>query len=127
MKIAINDNNKIISFALVGEIDNGIEVEDTIIPEGFKKEFAPDKFLYVNEEIVINPDYIEPESGGVETPTSPQPDISGADKELRRTYGNLQMSSVQTSKMVVNLSQQVAQLTKQNVELQKQIIDKGVE
>lgn len=95
--------------------------------KGLKKEFAPSKFLYVNEEIVINPDYIEPESGGVEIPTSPQPDISGADKELRKTYGNLQMSSVQTSKMVVNLSQQVAQLTMQNVELQKQIIEKGVE
>lgn len=127
MKIAINDNNEIISFASVGKIDNGIEVEDVVGLEEFKKGFAPGKFLYVNEEIVINPNYIEPESGGVERPTSPQPDISGADKELRKTYGNLQMSSVQTSKMVMNLSQQVAQLTKQNVELQKQIIDKGVE
>lgn len=69
MKIAINDNNEIISFATVGEIDNGIEVEDTIIPEGFKKEFLPSKFLYVNDEVIINSDYVAPEDE--EQPTAP--------------------------------------------------------
>lgn len=51
----------------------------------------------------------------------------GNDTELRQTFGSLQMSSVQTVKMVMDLSKQVAALTKQNVELQKQLNDKGVE
>lgn len=62
-----------------------------------------------------------------ETPSTQNEATIGNDSELRQTFGSLQMSSVQTVKMVMDLSKQVAALTKQNVELQKQLNDKGVE
>lgn len=68
-----------------------------------------------------------PVENEIETPPTQNEATIGNDSELRQTFGGLQMSSVQTVKMVMDLSKQVAALTKQNVELQKQLNDKGVE
>lgn len=68
-----------------------------------------------------------PVENEIETPPTQNEATIGNDTELRQTFGSLQMSSVQTVKMVMDLSKQVAALTKQNVELQKQLNDKGVE
>lgn len=68
-----------------------------------------------------------PVENEIETPPTQNEATIGNDLELRQTFGSLQMSSVQTVKMVMDLSKQVAALTKQNVELQKQLNDKGVE
>ncbi len=68
-----------------------------------------------------------PVENEIETPPTQNEATIGNDSELRQTFGSLQMSSVQTVKMVMDLSKQVAALTKQNVELQKQLNDKGVE
>lgn len=69
-----------------------------------------------------------PVENEIETPPTQNEATIGNDSELRQTFGSLQMSSVQTVKMVMDLSKQVAALTKQNVELQKQLNNKeGVE
>lgn len=68
-----------------------------------------------------------PVENEIETPPTQNEATIGNDSELRQAFGSLQMSSVQTVKMVMDLSKQVAALTKQNVELQKQLNDKGVE
>lgn len=119
MKIEVNENNEIISFAKVGEIENGVEIDDAIGSILLKGNFKPSKYMYINSEIVENPDYVEPEIGEI---TSPKPPVTpGFDEELRKVFGNLQMSSVQTSKIVNDLSKQVAELTKQNVEMQQKL------
>lgn len=119
MKIEVNENNEIISFAKVGEIENGVEIDDAIGSILLKGNFKPRKYTYINSEIVENPDYVEPEIGEV---TSPKPPVTpGFDEELRKVFGNLQMSSVQTAKIVNDLSNQVAELTKQNVEMQQKL------
>ncbi|PTE37253.1 hypothetical protein BUZ00_03245 [Staphylococcus gallinarum] len=122
MKIQINSSNEIVAYVVVGDLNNGIEIDDT--PAGFVEGFKPKKYKYTNDKIVLNETYEYNE----ETPITPLPaHISGSDDELRKTYGNLQMSSVQTAKIVSDLSKQVALLTKQNVELQNQLNNKGVE
>lgn len=90
MKIAINDNNEIISFATVGEIDNGIEVEDTIIPEGFREDFRPKKFLYVNEEITINPNYVAPENEELPTAPSMQDEVDSLRAQVEQLTAMLE-------------------------------------
>lgn len=123
MKIKV-DNDLILSYAIIGNIENSVEIDEGILPSDFFDDFKPKKYKYSNGQIVLNETYEYNE----ETPITPLPShISGSDDELRKTYGNLQMSSVQTAKIVSDLSKQVALLTKQNVELQNQLNNKGVE
>ncbi|WP_268222265.1 DUF2977 domain-containing protein [Staphylococcus ureilyticus] len=123
MKIKV-DNDLILSYAIIGNIENSVEIDEEILPSDFFDDFKPKKYKYTNDKIVLNETYEYNE----ETPITPLPThVSGSDDELRKTYGNLQMSSVQTAKIVSDLSKQVALLTKQNVELQNQLNNKGVE
>lgn len=123
MKIKV-DNDLILSYAIIGNIENSVEIDEGILPSDFFDDFKPKKYKYSNGQIVLNETYEYNE----ETPITPLPaHISCSDDELRKTYGNLQMSSVQTAKIVSDLSKQVALLTKQNVELQNQLNNKGVE
>lgn len=122
MQISINDNSEVISYVLVGGISDGIQIEKESLPSYFIELFKPKKFKYENGEVINNPNYIENESGEGEPVQDPnQPIYTGSDEELRKTYGNLQMSSVQTVKVVYELSRQVTELTKENVALQQKI------
>ncbi len=56
MQIIINENNEITSYALIGSIKGGIEVND--YPKSFISEFEPKVFLYVNEQIIYNENYV---------------------------------------------------------------------
>ncbi|MDN6671658.1 MAG: DUF2977 domain-containing protein [Staphylococcus equorum] len=121
MKILLNEENEIIGYATEGDLEGSIEIE---IPQELLEIYEPRKFVCFNDKISINPNFSNQEY----FPEQPQNDATiGSDTELRQTFGSLQMSSVQTVKMVMDLSKQVAALTKQNVELQKQLNDKGVE
>lgn len=121
MQILLNSNNEITDYAIVGGFENGVEVVN--IPQDFINNFKPLKYKYENEQISLNENYSE----GEPIFQPPIVDTPGNDEELRKIFGSLQMSTVQTMKMVMDLSKQVASLTKQNVELQKQLNDKGVE
>ncbi|WP_204206003.1 DUF2977 domain-containing protein [Mammaliicoccus sciuri] len=123
MRILLNSNNEITSYAIVGGFENGVEVNE--IPNDFINNFKPLKYKYENEQIFLNENY---SNNNNEQPIQPPiVNTPSSDEELRKIFGSLQMSSVQTVKMVMDLSKQVAALTKQNVELQKQLNDKGVE
>lgn len=122
MQISINNNSEVISYVLVGGIRNGIEIKKESLPSHFIELFKPKKFKHENDEVINNPNYIENESGEGEPVQHPnQPIYTGSDEELRKTYGNLQMSSVQTAKVVHELSRQLTELTKENVALQQKI------
>ncbi|WP_239723658.1 DUF2977 domain-containing protein [Mammaliicoccus sp. A-M4] len=122
MQIIINENNEITSYAVIGNMKDGIEVND--YPSAFTIEFKPRLYLYVDGQITLNENYTNDIQPPIVDTTHTAP---GSDEELRKIFGSLQMSSVQTMKMVMDLSKQVASLTKQNVELQKQLNEKGVE
>ncbi|MEY8599893.1 DUF2977 domain-containing protein [Staphylococcus shinii] len=119
MKILVNNKNEILSYTLVENQKTGIDVSTEHIPVDFFTTFQVRKYKFENGVVVFNEDY-------------DNIDIDNAipysiDQDVRVAFGGLQMSSVQTVKMVMDLSKQVALLTKQNVELQNQLNDKGVE
>lgn len=69
MQIKLNNNNKILAYAKIGSFEGGIEIEPNILPENFINEFEPEKYLYINGEIIENPDfepYIPPEEPSVD-------------------------------------------------------------
>lgn len=119
MKILVNNKNEILSYTLVENQKTGIYVSTEHIPFDFFTTFQARKYKFENGVIVLNEDY-----NNVDIDNAVPYSI---DQDVRVAFGNLQMSSVQTVKMVTDLSKQIAMLTKQNVELQKQIYNKGVE
>lgn len=87
MKIVINDNNEIISYCVVGDLDNSIETLKT-----FPSQFETQKFVYNKDtdEILNNPNYIENRSQ-IETQISEYKKLlSGTDyKTLKYIEGYL--------------------------------------
>ena len=57
MQILLN-NDKIMAWATVGSLINGTEVDESLFSEEFFNTFVPEKYLYVNNTVVENPDYI---------------------------------------------------------------------
>jgi hypothetical protein len=58
-QIIVDENNTVIGFCEGdGFVEGGIDVE--YYPDGFIEEFAPGKWLYVDGEYILNPDYVEP-------------------------------------------------------------------
>lgn len=59
MQIIANQAGEIISYGKVGTIEGAIEFGGTI-PDDFEENFKPSFYLLKNNEIVLNPNYIEP-------------------------------------------------------------------
>lgn len=61
MQLEINSNNEIIAYLVCGGID-GIELVKYggAIPDNFEENFKPSFYLLKNNEIVLNPNYVEP-------------------------------------------------------------------
>lgn len=61
MQLEINSNNEIVAYLIYGGID-GIKLVkyDGAIPDNFEENFKPSFYLLKNNEIILNPNYIEP-------------------------------------------------------------------
>lgn len=118
MIILLDKNNLIISYAITGGIEGGIEIDN--IPDNFIVNFKPRYYLYNEGKIEVNKEYKE------ETETFPPIDppnlnLSGTDEELRVMFANMQVQLVQANTMVMQLSQQNAQLSQELVKLNQEI------
>lgn len=118
MQILINRENEIISFAVVGGFENGVEVDN--VPEDFIINFKPKYYLYNEGEIEVNKNF-EEETGTGKPIAPPTPNIPGTDEELRVMFANMQVQLVQANTMVMQLSQQNAQLSQELVKLNQEI------
>ena len=118
MKIKVS-NGLIMSYAIVGNIDNSVEISDDIIPQDFLFNFKPKKYKYESGKIVLNENY---SSGNNEQPIQP-PNISmpGSDEELRRMFASMQIQIVQGNAMVSELSQQNARLAQDIINLSTEL------
>ncbi|WP_436950607.1 DUF2977 domain-containing protein [Staphylococcus xylosus] len=119
MQILMNNKNEIISFAIVGGFEDGIEVDN--IPENFIINFKPRYYLYNEGQIKVNKNY-EEENEVFPPIESPSPNTPGTDEELRVMFANMQVQLVQANTMVMQLSQQNAQLSQELVRI-NQVID----
>lgn len=96
------ENDLILSYAIIGNIDNSIEVSDEIIPINFIDDFKPKKYKYVNEQITLNGNYQE------EQPIQqPNVAIPGTDEELRKMFASMQVQLVQLSQEMAILGQKL--------------------
>lgn len=61
MEIAVNDAREIIGFALVGHINNAIEISEEEVPNEFFDDYEPNKYIYDEYEgIIINSNFEPP-------------------------------------------------------------------
>ena len=112
-------NGLIMSYAIVGNIDNSVEISDDIVPYDFLLNFKPKKYKYEGGQIVLNENY---SSGNNEQPIQP-PNISmpGSDEELRKMFADMQVQLVQANMMVMQLSQQNARLSQEMVVINQKL------
>ena len=94
------DKDQIVSFALIGDLDNSIEVDDSIVPADFMENFKPNYYLYDNNIISINTNYKEPEIV--------VPDVKPS--ESQKMLMSLSQNVVTLQSMIMAQNQQIAQL-----------------
>lgn len=59
MFLKINEKNEVTSYALIGGLSEAVKYDGTI-PDDFEDNFQPSFYLLKNNEIVLNPNYVEP-------------------------------------------------------------------
>lgn len=59
MELKINSKNEIEALAGIGGFDDAVEFTGSV-PDNFEENFKPSFYLLKNNEIVLNPNYIEP-------------------------------------------------------------------
>ncbi|WP_426462570.1 DUF2977 domain-containing protein [Staphylococcus equorum] len=117
MKIQV-DNELILSYAIIGNIENSIEISDEIVPKNFIEEFKPNKYRYTNGQIILNENYENNNEIPIEKPI---PNITGSDEELRNMFASMQVQLVQANMMVLKLSEQNAKMSQETVKLSQEI------
>ena len=60
MKLAVNENNEIISFARIGGQPDAVDFDENKVPSDFDYNFKPSFYLFKDGEIVKNPNYMTP-------------------------------------------------------------------
>lgn len=119
MEILINNKNEILSFALVGGFDNGIQINE--YPEDFILYFKPKFFIYSNGIIERNPNF-EEDNNFHEPPINNDIDFSNStDQEVRTMFISLQKQVIQANISIAQLAQQNASITKQLTEVSKEL------
>lgn len=120
MEILINNKNEILSFALVGGFDNGIQVNE--YPKDFILYFKPKFFIYSDGIIKRNPYYVEEDNNFQEPSIDNNTDYSNStDQEVRTMFISLQKQVIQANISIAQLAQQNASITKQLTEISKEL------
>lgn len=131
MKIQIDSNNIITSYANVGDIENSIEVTDDQLPSDFYDNYKRNFYKYdqENEMVVKNEDYEENDDlNDINNDLSLEVGKPIDNEKLNKVISMLsviQKSNVKT--MIINdkLVKQNAQLSKDIVELKNKINQGG--
>lgn len=118
MQILVNSDNEIISFAIVGGFENGIEIDN--IPGDFIRNFKPRYYLFNEGQIEVNNEYKE-ETETFPPIETPNFNLSGTDEELRKMFANMQIQIVQGNVMVSELTQQNARLAQEIVNIKSEL------
>lgn len=120
MRISLNSNNEIIGYAIVGDLEGSIEINDSIVPQGFVLYFKPKRYLYNEGTIELNSDFEEENETNL--PSTPPTIVTpGTDEELRVMFATMQVQLVQANLMVAELSQQNSELAQEIVKINEEI------
>ena len=120
MRISLNSNNEIIGYAIVGDLEGSIEINDSIVPQDFMLHFKPTRYLYNEGTIELNSDFEE--ENEINLPSTPPTIVApGTDEELRVMFATMQVQLVQANLMVAELSQQNSELAQEVVKINEEI------
>lgn len=104
MKLILEgEQNTIIGFSMVGNLDNSKEF-DGVVPDGFFNNFAPNKFILQNENIVLNEQY--------QTPVLEIPTVDGIDPidGMAKISQQIVLDKIEQAKFNAVLLKQMASL-----------------
>lgn len=107
MKLLLNDNQEIIAYATLGDLNASIEYTGTM-PVDFEDSFKPNFYLFKDGEIVVNEDYQDP------VITDPGP------SESQQQLAQVTYQQMMTAHYVTTLQTQNAQMAYQLMMMQKQ-------
>lgn len=97
MQLVINEKNEITAYATVGNI-GGVGYTDEV-PDNFYSDFKPYFFLFKNEKIYENPDYVEP-----------VPNIPTGPTNLQQIVMQQAMTIAQMQQMLMQQNKDIAEL-----------------
>lgn len=113
MKVELDSNSNIVGYVLIGDnpdYDTAVDIDT--LPEDFFDNFLPEYYLFVNGNVVTNPNYVQPAA----IPSEPKTD--------KKIISDLmeQFAFAQIAQTKIN-----AQLIHQNATLVKQVADLQLE
>ncbi|HHO5062405.1 TPA: DUF2977 domain-containing protein [Staphylococcus aureus] len=119
MQILVNKRNEIISYAVIGGFEEGIDIES--LPENFSQVFRPKVFKYSDGKIIFNEDYTEEKDDSHQQIDTEENSTGASDDILRKMVASMQKQVVQSTKLLVQVNKQNALMAKQIVAFNKKL------
>ncbi|HDJ6799028.1 TPA: DUF2977 domain-containing protein, partial [Staphylococcus aureus] len=88
MQILVNKRNEIISYAVIGGFEEGIDIES--LPENFSQVFRPKVFKYSDGKIIFNEDYTEEKDDSHQQIDNEENSTGASDDILRKMVASMQ-------------------------------------
>lgn len=119
MQILVNKRNEIISYAIIGGFEEGIDIES--LPENFSQVFRPKAFKYSDGKIIFNEDYSEEKDDTHQQIDNEEKSTGASDDILRKMVASMQKQVVQSTKLSMQVNKQNALMAKQFVAFNKKL------
>lgn len=119
MQILVNKRNEIISYAVIGGFEEGIDIEN--LPENFSQVFRPIVFKYSDGKIIFNEDYTEEKDDSHQQIDNEENSTGASDDILRKMVASMQKQVVQSTKLLMQVNKQNALMAKQIVAFNKKL------
>ncbi|EZZ42513.1 TPA: DUF2977 domain-containing protein [Staphylococcus aureus] len=119
MQILVNKRNEIISYAVIGGFEEGIDIES--LPENFSQVFRPKVFKYSDGKIIFNEDYTEEKDDSHQQIDNEENSTGASDDILRKMVASMQKQVVQSTKLLMQVNKQNALMAKQIVTFNKKL------
>ncbi|HHW7199627.1 DUF2977 domain-containing protein [Staphylococcus aureus] len=119
MQILVNKRNEIISYAVIGGFEEGIDIEN--LPENFSQVFRPKVFKYSDGKIIFNEDYTEEKDDSHQQIDNEENSTGASDDILRKMVASMQKQVVQSTKLLMQVNKQNALMAKQIVAFNKKL------
>ncbi|HDF6408742.1 TPA: DUF2977 domain-containing protein [Staphylococcus aureus] len=119
MQILVNKRNEIISYAVIGGFEEGIDIES--LPENFSQVFRPKVFKYSDGKIIFNEDYTEEKDDSYQQIDNEENSTGASDDILRKMVASMQKQVVQSTKLLMQVNKQNALMAKQIVAFNKKL------
>lgn len=119
MQMLVNKRNEIISYAVIGGFEEGIDIES--LPENFSQVFRPKVFKYSDGKIIFNEDYSEEKDDTHQQIDNEENSTGASDDILRKMVASMQKQVVQSTKLLMQVNKQNALMAKQIVAFNKKL------